>query len=160
MKIPFTKLHQKIALVVVFMGHSVSFAAEEIAKKVPEFNDPDIAGNLIQTTLGLFAVLIVIGGAAWAVKRFGYFQSGGQGQIKVVGGVSLGSRERVVLLQVGEQQLVLGVAPGRIQTLHVLDEPLSLKQNDDGVPATSFSDRLHSAIKNRAKPTRNMGKAE
>ncbi len=159
MKTPTIKIYQQIALGIFLMGTSVVFAAEELVKKVPEFNDPNIAGNLVQTTLGLFAVLVVIGAAAWAVKRFGYFQSGGHGQLKIVGGVSLGSRERVVLLQVGEQQLVLGVAPGRIQTLHVLDEPLSLKTPDDGA-AVSFSDRLHSALKKQPKPTRIQDEAE
>lgn len=111
------------------------------------FSDPNVAGNLIQTTLGLLVVLLVIAAAAWAFKRFGHFQSGLQGQLKVVGGVSLGSRERVVLLQVGSQQLVLGVAPGRIQTLHVLDEPLSMESND--TQGASFSERLQSAMASR-----------
>jgi len=49
------------------------------------------------------------------------------------------------LLQVGEQQLLLGVAPGRVQTLHVLEQPLEqpttargAKRSTDG----AFADRL------------------
>jgi flagellar protein FliO/FliZ len=59
----------------------------------------------------------------------------------------LGTRERAVLLQVGDQQLVVGVAPGRVQTLHVLDKPLSME--DKQVTTNSFSSRLQSAILNR-----------
>ncbi|MBN4079192.1 flagellar biosynthetic protein FliO [Beggiatoa alba] len=112
------------------------------------FSDPNIAGNLIQTTLGLLVVLVVIAAVAWGFKRFGHFQSGMQGKLKVIGGISLGSRERVVLLQVGNQQLVVGVAPGQIRTLHVLDEPLSVEV--DKSQGTSFSSRLQSAMSNRA----------
>jgi len=111
------------------------------------FSDPSIAGNLIQTTLGLLVVLGVIAVAAWAFKRFGHFQSGMQGKLKVVGGISLGSRERVVLLQVGDKQLVVGVAPGKIQTLHVLDEPLLVE--NEKPKAVSFSERLQSAVTSR-----------
>ena len=107
-------------------------------------SDPNMAGSLIQTTLGLLVVLAVIGGAAWMFKRFGSFQTGVQGKLKVVGGISLSSRERIVLLQVGGQQLVVGVAPGQIQTLHVLDEPLPTDNESENTP--SFSVRLQSAM--------------
>lgn len=107
-------------------------------------SDPNMAGSLIQTTLGLLVILAVIGGAAWAFKRFGNFQTGVQGKLKVVGGISLSSRERIVLLQVGSQQLVVGVAPGQIQTLHVLDEPLPTDGESENTP--SFSTRLQSAM--------------
>lgn len=107
-------------------------------------SDPNVAGGLIQTTLGLLVVLAVIGGAAWVFKRFGNFQTGVQGKLKIVGGISLSSRERIVLLQVGSQQLVIGVAPGQIQTLHVLDEPLPTDNESENTP--SFSARLQSAM--------------
>ena len=115
--------------------------------------DSNITSNLLQTTLGLLAVLAMIAAAAWAVKRFGNFRTSVQGQMKIVGGVSLGTRERVVLLQVGEQQLVLGVAPGQIRTLHVLAEPLSASDAESTLQSTpgpiegSFAERLKSAIK-------------
>jgi flagellar protein FliO/FliZ len=129
------------------------FAAEDTAEKLPQpitpsgFSDPNMAGNLLQTTLGLLVVLVVIGAAAWAFKRFGNVNMGAQGRMKIIGGVSLGTRERAVLLQVGDQQLVVGVAPGRVQTLHVLDKPLSME--DKQVTTNSFSSRLQSAILNR-----------
>jgi len=111
------------------------------------FSEPDVAGNLIQTTLGLLVVLAVIAVAAWAFKRFGHLQSSVQGKIKVVGGVSLGARERVVLLQVGEKQLIIGVAPGQIQTLHVLDEPLQTANDISDEP--SFAAKLQSVMASR-----------
>jgi flagellar protein FliO/FliZ len=113
------------------------------------FSDPSLAGNLIQTTLGLLLVLLVIGAAAWGVKRFGHFQAGAQGRMKVVGGLSLGTRERVVLLQVGEQQLLVGVAPGTIQTLHVLAEPLPSDHKPDA--PSGFAARLQSVMAGQVK---------
>jgi flagellar protein FliO/FliZ len=57
----------------------------------------------------------------------------------------VGQRERVVLIQVGSQQLLLGVAPGRVQTLHVLEEPISVGTASS--PGESFAERLGSALK-------------
>ncbi len=110
-------------------------------------SDPGMAGNLAQTTLGLLVVLLVIGAAAWAFKRFGNIHVGAQGRMKIIGGISLGTRERAVLLQVGEQQLVIGVSPGRVQTLHVLDKPVLIEDKPEN--ATRFSARLQSAMLNR-----------
>jgi len=110
-------------------------------------SDPNMTGNLIQTTLGLLIVLLVIAVAAWAFKRFGNVHVGAQGRMKIIGGISLGTRERAVLLQVGEEQLVIAVSPGRVQTLHVLEKPVLVEAKLENT--TSFSSRLQSAILNR-----------
>lgn len=125
-------------------------AAEEKAAAVPKLMDENVTGNLLQTTLGLLAVLVIIGAAAWMIKRLGFVQAGAHGRMKVVGGVSLGTRERVVLLQVGKEQLLVGVAPGQIRTLHVLEEPLPLSE-EGGTKQESFAMRLQSVLKGEAK---------
>ncbi len=84
------------------------------------------AGGLLQVTLSLLLVLAAVFVAAWVVRRlrgFGRFDSQA---ITVICEVGLGPKERAVLVQVGSQQLLLGVAPGRVSTLHVLDQPVSV----------------------------------
>jgi hypothetical protein len=49
----------------------------------------------------------------------------GPGAIEILADVAVGAKERAVLVQVGRQQLLLGVAPGRVNTLHVLTEPVT-----------------------------------
>lgn len=76
------------------------------------------------------ALLVVL--AALAVfflllRRVSGMAGVGTRHLRILAGVSLGARERVVLLQTGNKQLVLGVCPGRIQTLCVLE-------GDDRVP--------------------------
>ncbi|MDT8387911.1 MAG: flagellar biosynthetic protein FliO [Thiogranum sp.] len=82
--------------------------------------------NLWQLTLGMLVVLGLIMAIAWVLKRSGRFQMAAGGSLRILGGLSMGARERVVLMQVGETQLLLGVAPGRVQTLHVLEKPLAV----------------------------------
>ena len=89
---------------------------------------PDIGSGLIQVTFGLFVVLMIIAAAAWFTRRFGHFQATVGGSLRIIGGLHVGTKERVLVVQVGEEQLLLGVAPGRVTTLHVLAKPL----NDSG----------------------------
>jgi len=50
--------------------------------------------------------------------------------MKVVGGVALGPRERIVLLEIGNEWLVVGIVPGQIRTLHRLPKGVSLQEDD------------------------------
>jgi len=111
--------------------------------------EPVSMGNVVQLVIALVVVLLAIAGVGWMVRRLGRFPAGTSGVLKVLGGLAMGQRERVVLLQVGDKQLLVGVAPGRIETLYVLDEPLAVA--DGAAPVMKgFSKRLSAAIKQRA----------
>ncbi|MDD5241204.1 MAG: flagellar biosynthetic protein FliO [Sulfuricella sp.] len=75
-------------------------------------------------------MLAVIVGAAWLLRRLSPGQMGAGGVVRVIGGVALGPKERLVLVEIGETWLVLGVAPGQVNTLHTLTKP------EGGVRAT------------------------
>jgi flagellar protein FliO/FliZ len=96
-------------------------------------------------------VLLCIVALAWLAKRVNRLQSSSDGSLQVLGGLSMGARERVVLVQVGSTQLLLGVAPGRINMLHQLEQPLGKNDSADHGNAAlsltdSFSEKLHSAL--------------
>ena len=98
--------------------------------------------DILQWSLGLSAVLIMLMAFAWLLRRMGGFSRLEPGRFQVLAALSLGARERVVLVQVGDKQLVLGVAPGRVQTLCELKN--GEKLGVQGVPLTgdSFAERL------------------
>lgn len=112
--------------------------------------EPMSTGGLLQLIFGLLVVLALIVGLAWFMRRVGRLQGGAAGSLRVLGGLSMGTRERVVLIQVGDKQLLLGVAPGRVQTLHVLDEPI--RMNESSHTAGSFAANLTAALQ-RGKNT-------
>jgi flagellar protein FliO/FliZ len=123
-------------------------SAEE--KAISSVNtDPMSGGYLLQLILGLIVVIICIVALAWITKRVNRLQSSGDGYLKVLGGLSMSARERVVLLQVGEQQLLVGVSPGRINTLHVLDSPVT--GSDKTSNAGSFSEKLSTMLNDSLK---------
>lgn len=101
-------------------------AAEKFA--APKVSEPASAvgaGGLAQVTLSLLLVLAAVFAAAWVVRRMRGFGKFGNGALQIVTEIAVGTKERAVLVQVGKQQLLLGVAPGRVTTLHVLPEPVS-----------------------------------
>ncbi|WP_354683598.1 flagellar biosynthetic protein FliO [Cupriavidus necator] len=76
------------------------------------------AGSLAQAGLGLFAVIALILGMAWLARRAGLVRQASGGVMKVVGSTMLGARQRLVLVEVGDTWLVLGVSPGEVRALH------------------------------------------
>lgn len=109
----------------------VQAAETAVSPKVPPLEiEPMATGNLLQMLLGLIAVLMLIVGLAWIMRRMGGVTGTAAGSLRILGGLSMGTRERIVLIQVGEQQLLIGVAPGRVQTLHVLEQPIQPVEQD------------------------------
>jgi flagellar protein FliO/FliZ len=78
------------------------------------------------------------------------------GLLIVLSVFSLGMREKVILLQVGRKQLILGVTPGRIETLHVLegDDCLIREETVSTATETGFAQKLLQAIKARTEHSR------
>lgn len=112
-------------------------------------NDPVSSQGILQLLLGLGLVVGFILMLAWLARRVGGVRGYSMGSMKVLGGMSMGAREKVVLMQVGNTQILLGVAPGRIQTLHVLDEPVGATAQPDAQEhgADTFAARLKTILK-------------
>lgn len=81
---------------------------------------PDLAGSLGQMLFGLVIVIALLLACLWLIKRLAAPRNAA-GTVKVLGATAVGPRERVVLIEVGPRVLVLGVAPGNVRTLHVMD---------------------------------------
>lgn len=119
------------------LAGTVAAAPAENASRLVE--SPLSADSLIDTALGLLIVLGVMLALAWLVKRYAQLPGLGKGQVQILGGVSLGARERAVLLTVEGRRLLVGVAPGRVQTLLVLGAEHAAAEQ------ASFADSLRSA---------------
>lgn len=117
-----------------------ALAAEPAAQAAMPMAGSGITGQLLQLLLGLLLVVGLIFLLAWLMRRVQQLGPRGGQVIKIVASQALGPRDRLVLVQVGGEQLLLGLTPGRIAPLHVLKEPVHLP---DGEPAsTEFAQRL------------------
>ncbi len=111
--------------------------------------DPLSMSNILQMAAGLAFVVLLIFLLGWFYRRFGSPKTLHNGDFRIVAGLSMGQRERVVMLEVGKKQILLGVGPGHVEKIHVFDEPV-IKTSDTGI-ADSFAERLTSVIKQRAQ---------
>lgn len=93
--------------------------------------------------LGLVAVVSVIYGCAWIIRRMNGMAGTNTSTIKVVSVMAIGARERIALIDVGGQQILLGITPSAIRTLHVFDEPVTSAGNPG---SSDFARRLQGMI--------------
>ena len=111
------------------------------------------AGSLLQTIFALVFVLALLIGLAWFMKRYGPKVMGGNNKMRVVSSLNLGGRERIVLVEVADQWIVVGASPGRINALATLPrqegEPPQLAAAQHGPAAANFSEWLKQTIEKR-----------
>ncbi|WP_319381575.1 flagellar biosynthetic protein FliO [Thiomicrorhabdus sp.] len=97
----------------------------------------------LQILLSLLLVIGIIFVSAWLLRRYGRFPGVANGQLKVIGALSVGQRERILLLQVGEEQLLVGVTSSRISTLHRLEKPIEVENPPE---SEAFSQSLQGFV--------------
>jgi len=134
----------------VYAAELSSALTSDITKSLSdEINTPVSTSSILQTIIGLVVVLAVIALSAYLLRRFGSLPGMNNGVIKVIATVSMGPRERIILLQAGEQQILVGISPGRMQTLCELNKPVEVSEADLNI-AESFQNKLFSAIKGQS----------
>ena len=124
-----------IAAPLFLITEAIGAAQGEGSARLPE--SPLSTANLVETAVGLVVVLGIMLALAWLVKRYVQVPGLGKGRVNVLGGASLGAREKAILLSVEGRLLLVGVAPGQVRTLMVLD--------DDQAEVPDFDAQLRAA---------------
>lgn len=101
-------------------------------------------GSVLQVILSLLLVLAAVVLVGWVLKRINLPQQGAGNALKVVSGVAVGQRERIVLVEVNDTWLVVGVAPGQVNALHTM--PKGVVPSVTG-PATSDDSKFQVWLK-------------
>lgn len=77
-------------------------------------------GSILQMLAGLVIVLALVLFMGWLLKRFSGHAFSQNSAIRIIAGTAVGQRERVVVVEVADQWLILGVAPGSVHALHTM----------------------------------------
>ncbi|MES2297828.1 MAG: flagellar biosynthetic protein FliO [Pseudomonadota bacterium] len=137
---------------------SASASADSARAPAPAYSGPTpmggpSAGNLLQTILALCLVLGLLAALAWFLKRYGPKASGASANLRIVGALDLGGRERIIVVEVADQWIVVGAAPGRVNALATMarqegapSDPATVVR---GAPAASFGDWLKQTMDKR-----------
>lgn len=109
-----------VAAVPVLAIHGIAGAQESAAGNA-------VAEQLAQSSLrmvgSLLAVLTVVALCSWGLRRWRDRQNISNESIEIISGLSLGSKDRIVLLRIGDEQVLVGVSPAGMQSLHVMQQP-------------------------------------
>ncbi|WP_024327419.1 flagellar biosynthetic protein FliO [Thioalkalivibrio sp. AKL19] len=113
------------------------------------------AGYLAQLIGGLVLVIGAIVVLGWVLRRTQGGLNRGSQVIEIVAARSVGARERLVLVQVGDEQVLVGVAPSGMRALHTLREPVTAPAGE----APDFSGVLKRAVSRRAPAAGERGQS-
>jgi flagellar protein FliO/FliZ len=146
---PVMPIFRHIAAVVLLLVTHTAMALEAAR---PIYVPPVVGtGNMVKITLSLLLVLAAIVAIAWLLKRLNLVQQGRGNLLRVIGSVAIGQRERVVLVEVGDTWLLVGVGPGQIRTLHTLEKGAAQAPlpSSDNTTDNQFGKLLSSMLKTR-----------
>jgi flagellar protein FliO/FliZ len=110
---------------------------------------PLSVGSLTQLTLSLIAIVALIFAISWALKRLKLAGPRGSGEMVILDQLSVGPRERIMLIRVGESQVLVGLGASGLQSLTPLAVPIVLKE---GTHAPAFAERLREMMKRPGGP--------
>jgi len=80
--------------------------------------------NLMTVFGSLMLVFACIFGLVFLLKKVNGLPASDRTAIRVLGSKRVGSREKIILIEAGKQQLLIGATPNSIRTLHVFDSPV------------------------------------
>lgn len=136
---------QKLRLLffsVALLACGTTFAQENAPVAPPQPVPSAMAGNTLQATLILLFVLALLIALLWLLKRAGVGTGQRRGGFyKVLATSALGPREKIVLIEVGDTWLVLGMTSSSINTLHSMPAG-SITLNNSLSPALDFAKML------------------
>jgi len=85
---------------------------------------PEVGAMALRVVLSLAGVVALALALAWMVRRLQLGVGHGQRRLRILESLPVGAKERVVLIALGDRQLLLGVAPGSVRTLQTLEAPI------------------------------------
>ena len=111
----------------------------------PVVGGGDVVG-LLASMLIVVAVIVVLG---WLYSRSRLVGGGANDVINIVASRALGTKERLLIVEVADQQLLVGMTASGVQTLHVFDKPVYVAKPDE--ENAGFANRLRGAIREIGK---------
>jgi flagellar protein FliO/FliZ len=83
--------------------------------------EPD---GLASLSLTIALIVVLLAGAVWALRRLRPGAGSSGGDCAVIRALALGPRERLLVVRVGDRQLVVGVGAAGVSLLCELEQPL------------------------------------
>lgn len=156
MKVSLLKLAASLAPALVLPGLALAgktASAAEAGNAVSQSSMLDTA-SFLQMFLALGLVIVMIICLSFAVRKFNMFTAGPSRHIRIVGGLALSNKDRLLLVQVGDEQLLISSSPGSVRKVHEMRNPIyedTVVTSSKAGNAGSFANLLQT-VTQRSRP--------
>jgi len=106
-------------------------------------------GDVLTLGISMLIVVAVIVVLGWLYSRSRFVSGGVNDVINVVATRALGPKERLLIVEVADQQLLIGMTATGVQTLHVFDKPVCIAKAE--AQPGGFANRLRTAFQEIGK---------
>ncbi|MGJ0627745.1 flagellar biosynthetic protein FliO [Xenorhabdus bovienii] len=109
--------------------------------------------TLMQVSSALGGILLLIFVMTWLIRRLGLAPAKNKNHrlLNVKASCSLGPKERVVVLEIEDSWLVLGVTPQQINVLHQMPVPPDNAEKGTALKTLPFSQMLKNTLQRKSK---------
>lgn len=135
----------------LFVFSIPAFAINNVAAPAVGSGIPSPSANMLEVFLSLGIVIIVIFAFAWFMKRMGHINMTNNQVMHVKASLPLSAKEKLMVVQIGDEQVVIGVAPGFVGHIKTLDTPLVDAQVSPtmSMAKDSFANTLNALLKGK-----------
>ncbi|WP_199767963.1 flagellar biosynthetic protein FliO [Ketobacter alkanivorans] len=121
--------------------------------EIESANNTKSGGDLGEMVLGLMAVLAIIFALAWLSKRFNLNMPGSSSNMKLLSAMSVGQKEKIMLVEVEGETMLLGVTPHQINLLKAFDTgSVTPESEQDNGRKGEFATRMQALLKAEVSP--------
>jgi len=97
--------------------------------------------SVVTSLLFVIGAIVLVG---WLYSRMRGINVRASKAISILAAQPLGAKEKIVIVQIGDKQIAVGMTPSCLQTLHVFDKPIiESAEMESTIP---FADKLRGAL--------------
>lgn len=145
-------MKERLLLALVMILNISNITAEETAAIG---TGPVDATAFVQVFVGLLITVGIIFFLAWLSRKTKLINTFSSGyQIKTLATQALTHREKICLVEVGGKHILLGLAPGNINKLHVFDDPIEAVSPAEDPPSNAFAETFRQALGMQSKESK------
>ncbi|NMH59619.1 flagellar biosynthetic protein FliO [Alteromonas ponticola] len=124
------------------------FSSSAFAQSTQSITNPT---SVLSIFLSLLLVVAIIFALAYVMRRFNVTHSS-NGQLKVVASMMAGAKERIMVIEVGDEQHLVGITSQSISHLSKLENNIKRQQPAEN-PGALFKQKLVSAMAGKINPS-------
>lgn len=130
-----------IAIPILLWNATIAYASEQT-------NNAPTSG-VFQLVFGLVFVLGLMAALVWALKYFGIKHTISGRYLRIIDGVNVGTRERILIVEAADQWIVVGVTPGHINALATMPKQETMQTTDNTSGVKTFPEWMKQMLEKR-----------